>query len=137
MQSLEPFPAMNGAAFLLIHPGFGISTAWAYQTLAHYPKALNGQLGRAEKLISLLRTSDLKTAATEFYNSLEAPALVKYPLLILFQEHLRANGAAVALMSGSGSTTFAVAESLPVAEKLAQSVREKFGSSNWMAVVPV
>jgi 4-diphosphocytidyl-2-C-methyl-D-erythritol kinase len=137
VQSLEPFQAMKGAAFLLIHPGFGISTAWAYQTLAHYPKALNGQPGRAEKLISLLRTSDLKTAGTEFYNSLEAPALVKYPLLVLFQEHLRANGAAVALMSGSGSTTFAIAESLSAAEKLADSVREKFGSSNWMAVVPV
>jgi 4-diphosphocytidyl-2-C-methyl-D-erythritol kinase len=137
VQSLEPFRAMKGAAFLLIHPGFGISTAWAYQTLEHYPKALNGQPGRAEKLISLLRTSDLKTAGTEFYNSLEAPALVKYPLLVLFQEHLRANGAAVALMSGSGSTTFAIAESLSAAENIAESVRTKFGSRNWMAVVPV
>src|SRR5271154_6808354 len=26
-----PFPALRGAVFLLVHPGFGISTAWAYQ----------------------------------------------------------------------------------------------------------
>src|SRR5712692_11618776 len=32
---LAAFPALRGAAFLLIHPGFGISTAWAYRQLAH------------------------------------------------------------------------------------------------------
>ena len=50
----------------------------------------------------------LPDAAKEFYNALEAPALLKYPLLQLFQEFFREHGAA-ALMSGSGSTTFAVA----------------------------
>ena len=54
------------------------------------------------------RPEDLKSAGAEFYNSLEAPALEKYPLLALYQEFLRANGATVTLMSGSGSTTFAV-----------------------------
>ena len=34
--------ALRGKAFLLIHPGFGISTAWAYQQLAKFPEALNG-----------------------------------------------------------------------------------------------
>src|ERR1017187_779716 len=42
IQPLENFPALCGKAFLLIHPGFGISTAWAYQNLARFPKALNG-----------------------------------------------------------------------------------------------
>src|SRR5262249_40682228 len=36
-QSLEAFPAMKDAFIFLIHPGFGISTAWAYQHLAHFP----------------------------------------------------------------------------------------------------
>ncbi len=34
IQPLDAFPALRGRAFLLIHPGFGISTAWAYQALA-------------------------------------------------------------------------------------------------------
>ena len=48
VQSLENFPALAGRAFFLIHPGFGISTPWAYQNLARFPVALNGQKGRAQ-----------------------------------------------------------------------------------------
>ena len=97
IEPLESFPALRGAAFVLIHPGFGIATAWAYQQLARFPHALNGRPGRAQKLVSLLQGADLRTAGAEFYNSLEAPALEKYPLLALFQEFLRANGAAATL----------------------------------------
>jgi 4-diphosphocytidyl-2-C-methyl-D-erythritol kinase len=137
IQPLENFPALRGRAFLLIHPGFGISTPWAYQNLARFPSALDGQKGRAEKVISLLQTGDLKNAAGEFYNSLEAPALEKFPILELFQEFLRANGALAALMSGSGSTTFAIAENVSAAASLAEKFRSKFGQNCWMAVAPV
>jgi 4-diphosphocytidyl-2-C-methyl-D-erythritol kinase len=137
IQPLENFPALRGKAFLLIHPGFGISTPWAYQNLARFPKALNGQKGRAEKLISLLQTADLKTASGELYNSLEAPALEKFPVLQLFQEFLRANGALAALMSGSGSTTFAICENISSAESLEEKFKSKFGQNCWTAVVPI
>jgi 4-diphosphocytidyl-2-C-methyl-D-erythritol kinase len=135
IQPLESFPAMRGTALLLIHPGFGIATAWAYQRLAKFPEALNGRPGRAQRLISLLQTADLKTAAAEFYNSLEAPALEKYPLLALFQEFLRENGAAGTLMSGSGSTTFAVVQNEAAAQELGEKFKAKFGSTNWIAIV--
>lgn len=137
VKSLDPFAAMKGAAFLLVHPGFGISTAWAYQSLARYPAALNGEAGRADRLVELLQQSDLRKAGTEFYNSLEAPALHKYPLLILFQEFFRENGACATLMSGSGSTTFALAESLSAGERLLEGFKSKFGATHWTAVVPV
>ena len=134
--SLTPFPALRGAAFLLIHPGFGIATAWAYKELARFPAALNGRPGRAEKLVALLNTADLAVAGAEFYNSLEAPALDKYPLLALYQESLQANGAVAALMSGSGSTTFAIARSEADARRLEQQFQARFGPC-WTAVVPV
>jgi 4-diphosphocytidyl-2-C-methyl-D-erythritol kinase len=137
IQSLDFFPALRGAAFLLIHPGFGIATAWAYQQLQHFPDAVNGRAGRAQQLVSLLQTSDLEKAGMGFYNSLEAPALNKFPILSLFQEYLREQGAAVALMSGSGSTTFAVVRSVMAAEQLAEKFRSKFGANNWITVVPV
>jgi 4-diphosphocytidyl-2-C-methyl-D-erythritol kinase len=136
IHSLAPFPALRGAAFLLIHPGFGIATAWAYQQLTHFPKAMNGQPGRAHRLIRLLQGSDLAAAGKEFYNSLEAPALQKYPLLVLFQEFLRDHGAAATLMSGSGSTTFAVLKDQAAAEQLAERFKDKFGPTHWLAVVP-
>lgn len=135
IQSLAPFPALEGCAFLLIHPGFGIATAWAYKELARFPEALNGRPGRAARLIERLNSGDLRAASREFYNSLEAPALEKYPWLAVLQDFLRENGAAAALMSGSGSTTFAITRDLCGAQELEERVREKFGRC-WTAVVP-
>lgn len=136
IEPLDSFPALKGAAFLLIHPGFGIATAWAYQQLRRFPAALNGTPGRARRLIALLQTAELETAGAEFYNSLEAPALEKYPLLALFQEFLRANGAGATLMSGSGSTSFALLRGRSAAEELAEKFKAKFGPRNWIAVTP-
>jgi 4-diphosphocytidyl-2-C-methyl-D-erythritol kinase len=137
IQPLQKFPALAGKAFLLIHPGFGISTPWAYQNLARFPTALNGQKGRAQKLMGLLQAGDLTPASAEFYNSLEAPAFEKFPILQLFKEFLLAHGARAALMSGSGSTTFAICENSVAAESLAEQFKSKFGANNWMAVVKI
>jgi 4-diphosphocytidyl-2-C-methyl-D-erythritol kinase len=136
IQPLDNFPALRGKAFLLIHPGFGIATPWAYQNLARFPEALNGRPGRAAQLVAQLQSNDWPAVADGFYNSLEAPALEKYPVLALYQEFLRAHGALAALMSGSGSTTFALAENKTAAEALMEKFKAKFGQNCWTAVVP-
>jgi 4-diphosphocytidyl-2-C-methyl-D-erythritol kinase len=137
IQPLDPFPVLHGKAFFLIHPGFGISTPWAYRSLARFPQALNGQPGRAPQLITKLRAGDLPAAATEFYNSLEAPALEKYPLLGLYQEFLREHGAIATLMSGSGSTTFAIVNEMKAGEVLRENFLMQFGSGCWTALVAI
>jgi 4-diphosphocytidyl-2-C-methyl-D-erythritol kinase len=135
IQPLEFFPALRTTHIVLIHPGFGISTPWAYQQLNKFPQAQNGRAGRAEKLAALLRAGDAAGASREFYNSLEAPALRKYPLLECFQEFLRDNGAWAALMSGSGSTTFALADGRETAEKLLENFKARFGAKCWTETV--
>jgi 4-diphosphocytidyl-2-C-methyl-D-erythritol kinase len=138
VESLENFPALSGKAFFLVHPGFGISTPWAYQNLARFPAALNGnKKGRAQNLIAQLQTNDWPAIADGFYNSLEAPALDKFPVLKLYQEFLVENGALVSLMSGSGSTTFAIVENIAGAEILAEKFKSKFGGNGWTAVVKI
>ena len=137
VRALENFPALRSKAFFLAHPGFGISTPWSYQNLARFPQALNGRVGRAARLIALLQTGDLNAAATEIYNSLEAPAFDKFPVLSLYQEFLRANGALVTLMSGSGSTTFAIAKDLAAAQQLAEKFKSQFGDHGWTATVEI
>ena len=116
-------------------PGFGISTAWAYQKLASFPSALNGIPGRAQKLVAALKTQTLAEAASQFYNSLEAPALHKYPLLQIFQDFLHSHGAAATLMSGSGSTTFGITKDRASAETLVEKFKSEFGDSYWVSVV--
>jgi len=137
VETLENFPALRGKAFFLVHPGFGISTPWSYQNLARFPEALNGKAGRARELVAKLQGGDLSKAAGDFYNSLEAPAFDKYPVLALYKEFLRENGAQVSLMSGSGSTTFAIAENPAAAESLAEKFKSQFGDKGWVATVAI
>lgn len=137
VEALDFFPCLRDVFVLLIHPGFGIATAWAYQQLAHFPAALNGSPGRAQRLVAHLRAGNLSAAGAEFYNSLEAPALHKYPLLALFQEFLRTNGALATLMSGSGSTTFALVHGTADAAALRTKFLAQFGDTHWTAVVPL
>jgi 4-diphosphocytidyl-2-C-methyl-D-erythritol kinase len=137
IQTLANFPALIGKAIFLAHPGFGISTPWSYQNLARFPDALNGKKGRADELIAALQKNDWPGAASAFYNSLEAPAFDKFPVLSLYQEFLREHGARVALMSGSGSTTFAITENLAAAEALAEKFRSRFGANGWTATVEI
>jgi 4-diphosphocytidyl-2-C-methyl-D-erythritol kinase len=137
VELLPHFPALRGKVFFLVHPGFGISTPWSYQNLARFPAALNGRAGRAGELVAKLQADDLPAAAARFYNSLEAPAFEKFPVLSLYKDFLLENGAEVSLMSGSGSTTFAITENLAAAENLAEKFKSQFGDSGWTAVVPV
>ena len=135
--SLPDFPALRGKYFLLVHPGFGIATAWAYQNLARFPTTLNGRAGRAKELITVLQSGPLAIAGKQFYNSLESPALEKFPILALYQEFLRSHGAEAALMSGSGSTTFALLPTRAIAEHAAEEFCSKFGAAGWLVIVPV
>ncbi|HWD17931.1 MAG TPA: 4-(cytidine 5'-diphospho)-2-C-methyl-D-erythritol kinase [Verrucomicrobiae bacterium] len=137
IQPLAPFPALRGAHLALVHPGFGISTPWAYTQLAHYPAASRGEPGRADRMLDTLRQPDLRAAARELYNSLEAPALPKYPLLQIFQEFFREQGAAGALMSGSGSSTFALFPNAAAAGQALEKFRAHFGSAIWAAALPL
>lgn len=134
VQPLPPFRALRGTAVLLAHPGFGVETAWAYRELARFPTALHGEPGRAQRLITALNGTALMAAAREFYNALEAPVLAKFPVLALYQDFFREQGAAVALMSGSGSTTFAVFPSRPAAEAAREPFQRAFGGAAWLAV---
>jgi 4-diphosphocytidyl-2-C-methyl-D-erythritol kinase len=134
---LDNFPALVGKAFVLVHPGFGISTPWSYQNLARFPKALNGQPGRAQELISRLKSENWPAVDDVFYNSLEAPAFEKFPVLSIYKDFLRENGALVSLMSGSGSTTFAIVKNMTAAESVVEKFKGMFGSNCWTAVVTI
>jgi 4-diphosphocytidyl-2-C-methyl-D-erythritol kinase len=132
---LAPFTALEGAALFLIRPGFGVATPWAFRELARFPDALNGRPGRAAELAELFRSGDLTAAGRALYNSLEAPVLEKYPVLALYQDFLRKRGAFGTLMSGSGSTTFALFPDVATAQAAVTPFRAEFGEPGWLQVV--
>jgi 4-diphosphocytidyl-2-C-methyl-D-erythritol kinase len=137
IQPIEPFASLRHAALLLVRPGFGVSTPWAYSKLSDHPDMLNGRPGRALDLAERLRTSDLPAAGRKFFNSLEAPVFRKYPLLEVLKEFLLSQDAMGALLSGSGSTTFAIMDSMTAAETLREKVLGRFGSNLWTAIAPL
>lgn len=137
VEPLAPFAALRPLTLVLVHPGFGISTPWAYQALARFPDALNGQPGRAACLIDALQTPAGEGAwSTQLYNSLEAPAFWKYPVLQLYVEEFKTQGALAARMSGSGSTVFAWFGNRLTAEQGLEKFRSRFGDRLWSAMVP-
>jgi 4-diphosphocytidyl-2C-methyl-D-erythritol kinase len=55
----------------------------------------------------------------------------------VFQKFLREFGALATLMSGSGSTTFAIMDNLAAAETVREQFLGFFGRNCWTAVVAV
>lgn len=116
---LHEAPPLPSTELLLIKPPFPVSTAWAYQSWeeSKSKNVYNQWFGN----ISLV-------------NDLERPVFTKFLLLpaikswLLEQEEVSAS-----MMSGSGSTIFAVLRQ-PVGS-LAQRARERFGSTLWTAEV--
>lgn len=135
IEPLSPFGVLSGMGMLLYHPGFGISTPWAYRELGRFPSALHGTPGRARVLAQQLSGGDLHGGMASLHNSLEAPALDKYPVLALYQEFLRARGAVGTLMSGSGSTTFALFPDAGAARAAVAPFEARFGAAGWLRVV--
>jgi len=133
VESLEPFAALAGCGLVLVHPGFGVPTAWAYRTLAGYPEAVQGRPGRAAEWLTTIRSGDRLAACRSLYNALEAPVLPKYPLLRVFQDFFRESGVLGVMMSGSGSSTFAITEDVARAESLRDRFVARFGESVWTA----
>lgn len=97
----EKFPSL---LFLLINPGFSVSTPWVYQQwdLQLTPK---GADARVRQLFQ-----DFRDVIASLRNDLEAVTVPAYPEIVQIKKFLIDSGAAGALMSGSGPTVFGIFE---------------------------
>ena len=135
IQPVAAFESLTGCWLLLIRPGFGVSTPWAYRHLQHHPEAMNRR--SVNEVITALRSGDPGGLGSVLFNSLEAPVFAKFPWLAALKSHLMDRGASAALMSGSGSTTFSITRSRDQAEALREEVLTHFGRELWTAVAPL
>lgn len=118
-ERITPVDDVPPAKLLLLKPPFPVSTAWAYQAWKPSQSPSRQFLG-----------------GIELVNDLEFPVFQKYlifPVIkawLLEQEEVSA-----AMMTGSGSTLFAVLRK--DAGSLARRAKEKFGKTLWTAQVAV
>ena len=122
---------LRAAHFVLINPGFGISTKWAYEQVRPF---LTGRAGAIKVIRDALTGGDLPAAVRGMVNTLEGPALRKFPMLELLKESLVRNGCIGSMMSGSGATVFGVAGDRASAERAMVAARAEFGDTMWMIV---
>lgn len=122
---LEPLPSLPKVCYLLLNPGFAVSTAWVYESL---------RLTKGGELANLPRFSAATTEALldELHNDLEAVTAQQYPEIGQMKAFLVANGALGALMSGSGASVFGVFRD----EILAREAAERaLAETNWRVFV--
>jgi 4-diphosphocytidyl-2-C-methyl-D-erythritol kinase len=111
---IELFEGLPTADILLVKPPFPIPTPWAYQAWA------NSQKPSA--------TFEQFHGSIPLMNDLEAPVFSKYLLLPVLKAALREHpSVAAALMSGSGSTIFAILRDS--AQGIEEWVHNEFGES--------
>ena len=133
-EQVEPVSCRLSATVLLINPGFGISTKWAYESWAKAAAELTVAPPPVTLLTRALAEDDLAGVAAALFNSLEAPSVGKFPVLDLLKDALRAHGAAGAMMSGSGATVFGLFAKASNAVSAATRIRTEFGPSMWTRV---
>ena len=92
---------------VLVNPGFGVNTKWAYQELAATRIAVTplSLVQRELDRRSLVSWAQLIAAAE---NDFEAPVFAEHGKLREIKRSLQAHGAEIALLSGSGATVFGV-----------------------------
>jgi 4-diphosphocytidyl-2-C-methyl-D-erythritol kinase len=116
---IEPVQLREGFQGLLVHPGFGVSTPWAYKMYAQNPRP--GETG-------------CTLAGVTLRNDLEPPAFAKYPWLPMVKSWFRRQPEVLdALMSGSGSSVFALTRTLDAAGPLRERALAEFGDTIFAA----
>jgi 4-diphosphocytidyl-2-C-methyl-D-erythritol kinase len=135
-ERIEPVACKFSGAILLVNPGFGISTKWAYEHWNTSVAAgrLTAKPSEVSLLLRALAEDDLGGISRCLFNSLEAPSIRKFPVLGLIKKSMRENGAAGALMSGSGATVFGLFAGAEAAQRAAASICEQFGPSTWTQI---
>jgi 4-diphosphocytidyl-2-C-methyl-D-erythritol kinase len=110
-------------SILLLKPAFVVSTAWAYSRWQH-----SGEIPR-------VRYQTQEFAGQTFVNDLERPVFEKFVFLALLKMWLlNQPEAGAALMSGSGSTVFAVLRGNGDANVIAKRAKTDLDPELWTCV---
>jgi len=109
-EKLEVAVPLAGYRVLLVNPGIGVSTKWAYETFALTAagKKINLSCSQKEQSENDRPVSFRKRLIKpdELVNDLETVTADKYSVINTIKQRLLAAGAVSAMMSGSGPTVF-------------------------------
>ncbi len=131
---LSPLPDLNNSYVVLgKYRNLAVSTAWAYQTYRQQfgssyisdPQTLESRSARVHSgaLVSAIAHKDIAQIGRLLHNDLEKVVLPAYPQVSKLRDAFKASGTLGTMMSGSGPTVFALAESSTQAEQIQAQVK--------------
>lgn len=129
---MYPADSMTDCSFILVNPGFFVSTAWVFQNFTLTTQAKNSKLSCFQK------HNSGPLPISEMYNDLERVTCARHPEIEKIKESLTAAGAVKALMSGSGPTVFGIfpdAEQTTVSglERIVAELRRQYGTKVYLS----
>ena len=131
-ESVRPVVIEGARWIVLVNPGFGVNTKWAYQELAATRTGVTPLSPVQCELDRQLRVSWTQLiAAAE--NDFEAPVFAAHGKLREIKQSLQVQGAEIALLSGSGAMVFGVFTD----ETRARLAQAKLASEQLMTVFVV
>lgn len=142
-ERLTPIPVAKPFWVVLVRPPLSVSTPWCYrrwdemfldaQKLVHRDPPLVPDPGpRLEALRDGLKGGNLPQVCDALFNDLMPPVLDAHPHLASLPDVLRSAGCRGALMTGSGSCFFGLAQSRAAARKAAEEVRRRDLGQVWV-----
>jgi len=131
-ETVQPVVVEGTRWVVLVNPGFGVDTKWAYQELAVTRTAVMPLSLVQRELDRHSRVSWAQLVAVA-ENDFEAPVFAAYGKLREIKRSLQALGAEIALLSGSGATVFGIFAD----EVRARQAQSHFARENLMKVFVV
>lgn len=106
-ETVNPVTIKGSRWIVLVNPGFGINTAWAYQRLAEQRGTVR-PLSQVHERLGRQAGLTWEDVIPLMENDFEAALADRYPALGALKTELQSAGAEAALLSGSGATVFGV-----------------------------
>lgn len=120
---VQPTKLKQNLSILLLKPAFGVASAWAYSCW------------QDSKEITGVRYEPQKLDGQTLVNDLERPVFEKFVFLAQLKSWLLKQAkVGAALMSGSGSTVFAVLKNNAAGDSLAKRARVELDQKIWTCV---
>lgn len=121
----EMGPVAGNLPLVIVNPRFPVSAKWAYQHLD--PRRIGPAAdGHLAALLAGLAAGDMAKIAAHLHNDLEYALYDKFPLLKILKEFMLGHGGLNAIVSGSGSSLFAVCADQAQSAGLASALNANF-----------
>lgn len=106
-ETVRPVVIEGARWVVLVNPGFGVDTKWAYQELAATRTSVR-PLSQAQQALDRQSRIGWVQLIAAAENDFEAPVFAAHGKLREIKQSLQDHGAEIALLSGSGATVFGV-----------------------------